>query len=299
MIQANFTHKIGTLKLWAKQAVIGFITGLHKSPLHGFSVEFSEHRAYNQGESTKHIDWKLFARTNKLYTKKYEEETNLRCQFVLDVSSSMNFKDQATSKLEFSIGSIACLIELLKKQRDAYGLTLFSDQVHLHTDQKNSSTHQQFMLSTLEKLLNQNQAKQTALVDALHQTAEKLPRRSLVVIFSDMLSSNASEDELFSALQHLKHRKHEVIMFHVADHQKELHFEFEDRLYEFQDLETKQKIKLHPNEVKELYAKQMGNYIDELKTKCGQYLIDFEMIDIRQPIDEVLRAYLMKRNRVH
>ena len=180
--------QFGNIELLAKQVVEGFITGLHKSPFHGFSVEFAEHRLYNKGESTKHIDWKLFARTDKLFVKRYEEETNLRCQFMVDVSSSMHFPKDSdqVNKQEFSAIAVASLIELLKKQRDAVGLSLFTKGFKLETPAKTNQAHQRYIYSELEKLMdkeNQLDGERTHIVDAIHHFAEKIHKRSLVFIF--------------------------------------------------------------------------------------------------------------------
>jgi uncharacterized protein (DUF58 family) len=191
--------QFGNLELLANQVVEGFITGLHKSPFHGFSVEFAEHRLYNTGESTRHIDWKLYGRTEKMFTKKYEEETNLRCQIVLDVSSSMYFEKDGVSKFEFSVYAAASIIELLKRQRDAVGLTFFSDKIELHTQAKSSVAHHRFLFSELEKRFVQYQSDKssnTNAIQALHDIAELTHRRSLVVVFSDLLDDPSKIDEL-------------------------------------------------------------------------------------------------------
>jgi uncharacterized protein (DUF58 family) len=297
-----FTH----LELIAKQVVEGFITGLHKSPFHGFSVEFAEHRLYNQGESTKHIDWKLYGRTDKLFIKRYEEETNLRCQIIIDNSSSMYFpipegKETKDNKITFSVYCAAALIELLKRQRDAVGLSIFSENVELQTNAKSSSLHHKLLYHELEKIIQPRQLdehKKTSAIKALHQISEAIHKRSLVVIFSDMMDSHADSDELFSALQHLKHNKHEVVLFHVTDKQKEQDFEFENRPYRFIDMETGEEVKLHPNEIKETYLKEMADYKRELMLKCGQYKIDFVEADINLGFDQVLMPYLVKRTKM-
>ena len=198
----------GNLELLAKQVVEGFITGLHKSPFHGFSVEFAEHRIYNPGESTRHIDWKLYGRTDKLFTKKYEEETNLRCQLLIDCSSSMFFPKDGLSKFEFSVYAAASLIELLKRQRDAVGLSLFNEKLELHTQAKSSLSHHRYLYSELEERLRayaEQTKKATNTVQLLHDIAELTHRRSLVVIFSDLFDDPSRLDELFQALNHLKH----------------------------------------------------------------------------------------------
>jgi uncharacterized protein (DUF58 family) len=295
----QFTH----LELIAKQVVEGFITGLHKSPFHGFSVEFAEHRLYNKGESTKHIDWKLFGRTDKLFIKRYEEETNLRCQIIIDSSSSMYFPladlpKGKHNKITFSAYCAAAIIELLRRQRDAVGLSIFSDVVDVHTQAKSSSLHHKMLYHELEKLIQPFDVKThktTSAIQSIHNIAESIHKRSLVVIFSDMMDSKANAEELFSALQHLKHNKHEVILFHVADKQKEIDFEFENRPYRFIDMETQEEIKLHPNEIKESYLKEMAEFKNQLKLKCGQYKIDFVEADINLDFTQVLRPYIVKR----
>ncbi|MBN8692985.1 MAG: DUF58 domain-containing protein [Bacteroidetes bacterium] len=286
------------LELLAKKVVEGFITGLHKSPFHGFSVEFAEHRLYNTGESTRHIDWKLFGRTDKLFVKRYEEETNLRCQIVIDVSSSMLFPiETENNKLHFSIHAAAALNELLKQQRDAVGLTLFSDKIELHLPAKGSPSQQKLIYSTLEELLNRKEQNKSSLtVNALHQIAEIIHKRSLVVIFSDMFDNNSDNEELFSALQHLKYKKHEVVLFHVNDKSKELDFDFENRPYHFIDLETGEQIKLNPKQIKDNYIATVQKFTTALKLKCGQYHIDFVEADINEGFNNILLTYLIKRN---
>ncbi len=288
------------LELLAKKVVEGFITGMHKSPFHGFSVEFAEHRLYNTGESTRHIDWKLFARSEKLFVKRYEEETNLRCQIVIDTSSSMLFpKDSENTKLTFSIYSAAALCELLKQQRDAFGLTLFDKDITTHFQAKGSPLHQKLILNTLERTLeNNSDTKTTSAAKALNQIAEIIHQRSLVVIFSDMFENTTQNEELFAALQHLKYRKHEVVLFHVVDKAKELDFEFENKPYHFIDLESGEEIKLNPSQIKEQYQKSVSEFNELLKIKCGQYKIDLVEADINQGFDTVLYTYLVKRNKM-
>ncbi|MDX2362793.1 MAG: DUF58 domain-containing protein [Crocinitomicaceae bacterium] len=295
---ANF----GNLDLLAKQVVEGFITGLHKSPFHGFSVEFAEHRSYNKGESTRHIDWKLYARTEKLFTKKYEEETNLRCQIVIDCSSSMLFPMGADqTKLSFSVYAAASLIELLKKQRDAVGLSLFTDKLDLHTATKSSIRHHRYLYSELEKHLTQFNAsnvKRTSTIDTLHDIAELSHKRSLIVIFSDLLDDPSKQDEFFQALQHLKHNKHEVIVFHTVDKKQELDFELENRPYNLVDMETGEKIKLQPNQFKEEYKAAVAEYFKKISLRCADYKIDFMPADINAGYNDVLLKYFLKRQKL-
>ncbi len=299
-------QEFDNLELIAREVVEGFITGLHRSPFHGFSVEFAEHRLYNQGESTKSIDWKLYARTDRYYVKQYEEETNLRCQLVLDTSSSMLFPfSRGTSywfnKLAFSVYTAAALIHLLRRQRDAVGLTLFAEEVEFHSQPRLSPVHAEVMMGKLAELLKPGNAilrKNTHTTEVLHQVAENIHKRSLVVIFSDMLDKEKRED-LFSALQHLRYNKHEVLLFHVTDHKQEREFQYSNRPHRFIDLESGQTVKLNPWEIKNLYIKQVGEYFESLKIQCSQYGIDLAEADINADFKHVLFTYLVKRKKLY
>ncbi|QIX60467.1 DUF58 domain-containing protein [Hymenobacter sp. BT18] len=287
------------LEFLARQLVEGFITGLHQSPYHGFSVEFSEHRLYNPGESTRHLDWKVLARTDKLFVKRYEEETNLRCHLLLDVSPSMYYPAPDFDKLRFSILSAAALCTLLQKQRDAVGLVTFADQVELQTPVRSTSTHRHTLLLTLQQLLQRPVVRRsTDVAHVIHQIAQQIPKRSLVILFSDMLGRAPEEQTAaLAALQHLRHQQHEVLLFHVMDRATESDFTFQERPYLFEDVETGQTLKLQPNQVREQYRAAMQRYEHELALRCGQYKIDFVPVDIREPFDKVLYAYLVKRNK--
>jgi uncharacterized protein (DUF58 family) len=290
----------GNLEFLAKQVVEGFITGLHKSPFHGFSVEFAEHRLYNTGESTKHIDWKLFARTDKLFVKRYEEETNLRCQVILDCSSSMYYPQGALSKIQFSAFAAASIMYMLKKQRDASGLSLIDESIGFHTPCKSSTTHQKILFNKLEEVMRSEPAQRKSnLASSLHQLAEMIHKRSLVIIFSDMLQ-NATEnnDELFAALQHLKFNKHEVILFHVEDLKTEVDFDFANRPYLFTDSESGEKIKLFPAQVKESYKEAIESYRHQIKLKCAQYKIDLVEAHIGNDFSQILLPFLVKRSKL-
>ncbi len=300
-------QQLSRLEFLAKQAVEGFITGMHKSPFHGFSVEFAEHRLYNTGESTRHIYWKLYARTEKLFVKRYEEETNLRCQILIDHSSSMYFpsgvppEGDEMNKLKFSIYATAALIELFKRQRDAVGLTTFTDSIDLQTATKSSAAHHRYLFSELEKLLDtvsKSEGKKPAAADALHEIAESTHRRSLVVVFSDMMDNADKTDELLSALQHLKHNKHEVVVFHVVDNKKELEFDFSNRPHTFVDMESGEEVKVNPADVRDSYIQQYKDFRTNLKVKCGQYSIDFVEADIHEGVNPILLQYMLKRQKL-
>jgi len=293
------------LDLIAQKVVEGFIIGLHKSPFHGFSVEFAEHRLYQPGENIRNIDWKVYARSDKFFTKKYEEETNLRARIVIDVSSSMYFpgkevyNDARMNKLQWSCLAAAALTYLLKRQRDAYGLTLFDEEMVYHSEVKSSSAHQKLLFSQLDRYIyNQAVNKRTAATESLHLIADAIHKRSLVIIFSDMLEDPEKIEPMVSALQHFKHNKHEVILFHVMDTSKELNFEFENRPYEFIDMESGEKLRLQSNELKKEYTTRMNHYLDELRLRTMQYNIDFVSVDINKDYDQILQSYLIKREKM-
>ncbi|MEI7490008.1 MAG: DUF58 domain-containing protein [Bacteroidota bacterium] len=305
--QSHF-EQYSSLELLARQVVEGFITGLHKSPFHGFSVEFAEHRLYNSGESIRNIDWKLFGRSDRLYVKRYEEETNLRCQIFIDTSSSMyypvikNPDIHSPNKITFAIYLTAAMLFLLRKQRDAAGLSFFSDSIELHTQCRSSSVHFKYLYQELEKLLHPispETRKKTALNQVIHELAERIHKRSLVLIFSDMFENTTETEELFSALQHLKHNKHEVVLFHVVDKNKEMDFDYENRPYKFVDLESGQEIRLFPEEVRQQYISSIEKFRKDLVLRCGQYKIDLVEADINASFNQVLLPYLVKRSRMY
>ncbi len=292
-------REVGNIELLARQMVEGFITGLHKSPYHGFSVEFAEHQLYNSGESTRHIDWKVFAKTDRLYTKRYEEETNLRCHLVIDCSSSMYYPTANHGKITFSIMAAAALTYLLQKQRDAVGLFTFSDKIELQTPVKSTATHAHKIFLALDQLLKEERKKQTtSIAPVIHEIAQKIHKRSLVVLFSDMFHNQDELKDIFTALQHLKHQKNEVLLFHVIDHDTEVDFKFDDRPYEFIDLESGEKTRLMPGEIKESYKNAMSESYLQLKMKCNQFKIDLVEVDIKYPFQKILSQYLIKRARM-
>jgi uncharacterized protein (DUF58 family) len=298
--------EVQNLELLAKQVVEGFIIGLHKSPFHGFSVEFAEHRIYNTGEPIKNIDWKVFGRTDKLFVKRFEEETNLRCQLIIDASSSMYYpvadkKTNKISKIQFCTVAAASLMYLLKKQRDAFGLSIFDNQVKFNSSAKSSTTHQKLLQLEIEKLaIKPTVAALTNAPFCLHQIAETIHKRSLVIIFTDFLQNQSKDglNDLFSALQHLKYNKHEVIVFDVRDKNYEMDFKFENRPFEFVDIETGEKLKLHTNQVKEKYVAEMANYKKAIQQQCINFKIDLIEADINLPISQVLIPYLLKRTKM-
>lgn len=296
-------HSFGNIELLAKQVVEGFITGMHKSPFHGFSVEFAEHRLYNKGESTKHIDWKLYAKTKKLFTKRFEEETNLRCHIIIDNSASMYYPklDKITinnlNKITFSALASASLLEILKRQKDGVGLSIYAEENEYYAPAKSSDRHRRMLLTRLEKLIAQKSSKKTNTYEALHEIAEKVHRRSLLFLFTDMFQTTKNQKELFEALQHLKYNKHELVLFHTIDFKHEVDFDFENSPKKFIDVETKEEINLYASSVKENYTKEVESYFNNLKMKCLQYKIDYVPVDINKSFNQILFSYLISRNK--
>jgi uncharacterized protein (DUF58 family) len=303
-IDRNLSEPLSGLEWMAKQAVEGFITGLHKSPFHGFSVEFAEHRLYNTGDSLKHLDWKLLARTDKMFLKRYEEETNLRCHVLLDVSTSMLFPENkdGNTKLKFSIFSVAILFELFKRQRDAIGLSLFDDHLLFQSKASGSPAHLERMYSKLEELLESKLDKikpvKTKMTEVLHQMAEEMPRRSLVVIFSDMLDFSGDREGVYAALQHLRFNKHEVVIFHVVESESEELLNLENRPYTFIDPETLQEIKVNPATVQAEYQQKWAKWRAEWSLKCNQLQIDWMDVNIANGFQDVMQTYLLKRQKM-
>jgi len=295
--------ELNNLELLANQVVEGFITGMHKSPFHGFSVEFAEHRLYNKGESTRHIDWKLYAKTKKLFIKRYEEETNLRCHLIIDNSASMHYpiiKNPSIdnlSKISFSTIASAALMEILKRQRDAVGLSVYSDKDDYFAPAKGSDRHRRMLLSHLENLLQQESKSSTETYAVLHEIAEKIHRRSLIFLFTDMFQTTKDENELFEALRHLKYNKHEVVLFHTYDGETELNFDFENSPKKFVDVETGEEINLYASSVKKQYKIEVEKYFNDLKMKCMQYKIDYVAVDIQKGFHQILISYLINRKR--
>ena len=298
------SSEIKNLDLLAKQVVEGFITGMHKSPFHGFSVEFAEHKLYNNGESTRHIDWKLFAKTEKLYTKRYEEETNLRCHLIIDNSASMHYpvikKQTITSlnKVGFAAVAAAALMEILKRQRDAVGLSIYADTYEYYAPEKGSERHRKMILNQLENLLTSTSTATTETYQYLHEIAEKIHRRSLIFLFTDMFQSTTDQKKLFDALRHLKHNKHEVVLFHTYDGKTEFDFDFDTTPKKFVDVETGEEINVFSQNIQEKYTALMGVYFNDLKNKCLQYKIAYLPVDIHNGFHEILTTYLISRKKI-
>lgn len=299
---ASFKH----LEVLANQIVEGFISGMHKSPFHGFSAEFAEHKIYNPGESTKHLDWKLFAKTDRLYTKRYEEETNLRCHLIIDNSSSMHYPKLKNSqsffenKIGFSVLATAVLMNLLKKQRDAVGLSIFSDSYEYYAPEKGSERHHRMILNQMEQILEQPKSpKKTDTVRFLHQIAENIHRRSMVILFTDMFQSSdeVENEKLFKALQHLKHNKHKVVLFHIYDAKTEFYFDFDNTPKKFIDVETGEEINLYADNLKKYYEKLVQSYFQTIAETCSSYRIKYVPVSIDEKFEKIMTAYLVEKQK--
>lgn len=302
--EVNKTSGFKNLELLAKQVVEGFIAGMHKSPFHGFSAEFAEHKIYNQGESTRHIDWKLFAKTDKLFTKRYDEETNLRCHIIVDNSSSMHYPEvnelsiNSLNKIGFSALAAASLMHILKKQRDAVGLSIYSNAYDYYAPEKGSERHHRMLLEQLSDMaVSKPKQKTTNTYEYLHQIAENIHRRSMIFLFTDMFQPDIDNDKLFDALRHLKYNKHDVILFHVFDKEKELNFDFDNKPKRFIDVETGDFINLYAENIKENYEKAVNEFFNDIKLKCGQYQIKYVEANINESFNKILTTYIVERQK--
>ncbi len=304
ILDPNLLTQLAPLDLKARTIVEGFISGLHRSPFHGFSVEFAEHRPYNQGDDFKHIDWKVYGKTERFYVKQFEAETNLRAHIVLDVSSSMYFKHFAEwSKLRYAIHYAASLIYMMHRQRDACGLVLFDEEIRSVFPPKSSYSHVRLLYRELEQQLEDEDGKAalkrgSASANALHKLAESLKRRSLVVIITDLFENVENHDALISSLRHLRHQKHEVLLFNILEHKSERELDFPDGKFLFEDMETGSELEVIPAQVKDDYKKKVSELTHKFKIACSETGVDFEEIDTQSPFDLALLAYLNKRKRL-
>ncbi len=298
-INPEIVSQIKGLELKAKKIIEGFIAGLHKSPYHGFSVEFAEHRPYNTGDDFKHIDWKVYAKKERFYVKQYEEETNLRCFLVLDTSSSMYFKHKAQwTKLEYSAYLAAAMAYLMQGQRDAVGFASFADTLRTILPAKGTRRHLRRIFLEIEPYLRINKGDFTASAAALHELAERIHQRSLVVIFTDLFENIETHDALISALKHLRHRKHEIILFNITEHYTELNLNLEYERYLLEDLESGEQLEISPAQVAQDYRAKVTMYLQRFKQACNEFQIDFESVSTEQPFSEALIHYLKKRSRL-
>jgi uncharacterized protein (DUF58 family) len=293
--------RLNNMELRARMIVEGFMTGLHKSPYHGFSVEFAEHRPYNPGDPLRNVDWKVFAKTDRYYVKQFEEETNLRHVVVLDTSTSMRYRGEApVSKLEYAAHLSAALHYLMIKQRDATGVIEFDDSVHTIMSPRSTGTYLQQLLARLDHILNDPQSpqKQTSAADALSRVAERIGRRSLVVVMTDLFENVGEHEALIRSLRHLRYRGHEVLLFHILDSATERALRFPDVPMVFRDMETGEEIALQPSQMREHYAEAMTHFSQRFRTQCREHHIDMLELDSATPYDQALLAYLNKRRRM-
>lgn len=301
LLKPDLLSQLAPLELRARKIVEGFISGLHKSPYYGFSVEFAEHRPYNPGDDFKHIDWKVYAKTERFYVKQYEEETNLRCYILLDTSSSMYYKYFSEwTKLRYGIHFGAALMYLMHRQRDACGLIPFSDDIEAFIPAKSSYSHLRVIFTELEKRLEEEKQgaksqKKTATAKVIHEVAERLNHRSLIVIITDLFENVSEHDNLISSLKHLRHRKHEVVLFNVLEQKSERELDFPDRRFVMEDMETGSQMEILPAQVRKDYKKKVAEYTHRFKMACSEFQIDFEELDTQSAFDLALLAYLNKR----
>ncbi|MCC5918566.1 MAG: DUF58 domain-containing protein [Cryomorphaceae bacterium] len=300
-------YVFGSLEWLSKQMMDGFITGQHKSPYHGFSVEFSEHKMYNPGESTRHIDWKLYGKTDRLYTKRYEEETNLKCRILIDTSGSMFFprKEEVSpvrpNKIQFSLFSAAMLLQLFRKQRDAFGLSLFDETFHFESDMASTRTHHRFLMNTMETWLQQSVTlrPKARIAEGLHRVADTQSKRSLIIIFSDFYCADEEEErQLFEAFQHIAYNKHDLVMVQVRDHKTEGMLELGTQPLKIVGMEGEGELKITPEEVKSAYLERSETFQKNFSSHCLQYGIDLVDADIQNDYLKVLQSLLVKRQKI-
>ena len=291
VLSPNTISRLNNLFIKAKFVVEGFIVGLHKSPYHGFSIEFSEHRSYEKGDEIKHIDWKLWAKTDKYFIKQFEEETNLKSYILLDQSISMNYKSNHISKLDYSKLIAASLGYLMIKQQDAIGLTLFDNEIRYQIHPKSKRSHLYSILSKMEKI---KAKEQTQISPVLHKTAEMIKKRGLIILISDLFDEPM---KIMAGLKHFRHNGHEVIVFHILD-QQEINLNFNKRT-RFQDLETGDEIITDPWHIKNDYKKNMEKFCDYYKIQCRQHKIDYVMLTTNISLDVALSEYLLKRKKLN
>lgn len=281
------------LELIARMIVEGFLVGLHKSPYHGFSVEFSEHRPYNPGDNIRDIDWKVYGRTNRYYIKQYEEETNLRAYLLLDISGSMGYGSAHLTKLQYATYLAAAMSYLFVKQRDAVGLITFSDRIEKFLPPKSSQAYMHFILQELSRL--QPQKRQTRVSDTLHELAEKIKRRGLIVLLTDFLFEEPQN--ILQGLKHFRHYKHEILVFNILD-PNDRYFNFRDDAV-FVDMETGERIKTQPYFLQQRYREAVNEFYTSLQKECLKFQIDFQQIFIDEPFDRALLRYLIKRQKLY
>ena len=291
-LNPSIVSKLNSLELKARLVVEGFMVGLHKSPYHGFSVEFTEHRPYMQGDSLKDVDWKVYGKTDKFFIKQYEEETNLKSYILLDSSKSMQYSSgKNISKLEYGITLVAALSYLMIKQKDAVGLTVYAEQVNTYFPPRAAKTYLQEILKSLSAL---KASSKTNTASCLNSIAEKIKRRGLVIIVSDLFDDVSS---ILSALKHFRYQKNEVIVFQLLD-PVERSFSFGADAV-FKDLETEEEMTTRPYQIQKAYQQAMQDFVDKIKKECLNSNIEYNLIDTSMPFDKALFSYIQKRSMLY
>ncbi len=289
------------LEFIANQLVEGFLIGLNKSPFHGFSVEFAEHRSYNAGDPLKHIDWRVYGKTEKLFTRKYDEETNLRCCMLIDSSSSMEFKatQEVMSKKQFACLLSGSILHLLKSQLDATALAYQTSADSILTPCKSSVSHYNYLFSTLTNLYEDHaMAFSIDLTKQLNELAERMHKRSLIIVFSDCLEAGDKQADFLDALCHLKFQGHEVLLFQILESEKELEFSFEQKPTAFEDMENGSVLYVDVPQIKDEYRIGIQEFVNSVRKTCLEARISYELIDLQTPVQEVLQQFLLKRKKM-
>ena len=287
ILKPDIISKLNSLSLKARYVVEGFIVGLHKSPYHGFSVEFSEHRGYGPGDEIRHIDWKLWGKTDRYFIKEFEEETNLKAYLLIDQSLSMTYKSVSITKLDYAQILAASLAFLMLKQQDAVGLTLFDNQIRLNIPPRSKKSHINNLLSHMQNI---KPGPETSISPVLHKTAEGIKKRGLIILISDLFDD---PQKILSGLQHFRYKGHEVIVFHILDTQ-ELNLNFSKRT-KFKDMESGEEITTDPWHIQKDYQKNIQLFCTHLKENCMKNKIDYIRISTNSPLDIALSEYLIKR----
>ena len=289
-LQPEVISSVKNLELVARLVVEGYLTGKHRSPFHGFSVEFSQHRPYMPGDNLRFIDWKVFGRTDRYYIKQFEEETNLRCHILLDVSKSMQYTSDKITKAQYASYLTAGLTYLMLQQRDSTGLVLFDDAIKSIIPARSVISHLNVILQAIDKV---EYGSDTNISAALHKVAEQIRKRGLIILISDLLDDPLA---ILNGLKHFRHNKHEILVFHIID-PKELEFDFSGDVL-FEDLESKDKLKTQPRYIQEIYKQKFGEYLDYLKVNFSNNRIDYQQLFTSTPYDKALTEYLLKRKRM-
>jgi len=289
-LQPETVAKLDNMELRARLVVEGYIIGQHKSPYHGFSVEFAEHRAYGPGDEIRHVDWKLYGKTDRYYVKQYEEETNLKAYILLDTSRSMKYTSSKITKLDYASYMSAALSYLMLNQRDGVGLILFDEKIKKYIPPRSTPSHLNTVLKQLEK---PKFGADTAIGSVLHEMAERIKKRGLVILISDLMDD---QNSILSGLKHFRHNKQEIILFHILD-RKELEFDFSART-RFRDMERGTQLTTEPWQIKESYKERISALQEKYKRKCREQLIDYVPIFTDQNLDLVLNSYFKKRQKL-